>query len=84
MTQLTGNDPCKWGMAQQGAFDKLKRLLAEEVVLAIPTEEGRFCMEADTSEGAIGTILSQEQDGKWKMAPRHIFIKIPHNYRAKL
>ncbi len=65
MTQLMGNDPWKWGTVQQGAFDELKRLLAEEVVLAIPTEEGKFCMEADASEGAIGAVLSQEQDGKW-------------------
>ncbi len=66
MTQLTGNNPWKWGTVQQGTFDKLKRLLAKEVVLAIPMEEGKFHMEADASEGAIGTILSQEQDGKWR------------------
>ncbi len=65
MTQLTGNDPWKWGKAQQDAFEELKRLLAEEVVLAIPTENGKFRVEADASEGAIGAVLSQEQDGKW-------------------
>ncbi len=66
MTQLTGNDPWKWGKAQQDAFEELKRLLAEEVVLAIPTENGKFRVEADASEGAIGAVLSQEQDGKWR------------------
>ncbi len=66
MTQLTGNDLWKWGTAQQNMFEELKRLLAEEVVLAIPTEEGKFCVEADASEGAIGAVLSQEQDGKWR------------------
>ncbi len=65
MTQLMGNNPWKWGVAQQGAFDQLKRQLAEDVVLAIPTEEGRFRIEADASEGAIGTVLSQEQNRKW-------------------
>ncbi len=65
MIQLTGNDPWKWGKAQQDAFEELKRLLAEEVVLAIPTEDGKFRVEADASEGAIGAVLSQEQDGKW-------------------
>ncbi len=65
MTQLTGNDLWKWGTAQQGTFEELKRLLAEEVVLAIPTEGGRFCAEADASDRAIGAVLSQEQDGKW-------------------
>ncbi len=39
MMQLTGNNPWKWGVAQQNAFEELKRLLAEEVVLAIPTKE---------------------------------------------
>ncbi len=29
-------------------------------------EEGKFHIEADASEGAIGAILSQEQDGKWR------------------
>ncbi len=65
MTQLMGNDPWKWGVKQQEAFDQLKRQLAEDVVLAIPTEEGKFRIEADASEGAIGTVLLQEQDGKW-------------------
>ncbi len=65
MMQLTGNNPWKWGPAQQGTFKELKRLLAEEVVLAIPTEEGKFHVKADASEAAIGAVLSQEQDGKW-------------------
>ncbi len=66
MTQLTGNDPWTWGKSQQDAFEELKRLLAKEVVLAIPTETGKFRVEADASEGAIGAVLSQEQDGKWR------------------
>ncbi len=65
MMQLTGNDPWKWGKAQQDAFEELKKLLAKEVVLAIPTEDGKFCIEADASEEAIGAVLSQEQDSKW-------------------
>ncbi len=51
MTQLMGNDPWRWGVAQQEAFDQLKKQLAEDVVLVIPTEEGKFHMEADASEG---------------------------------
>ncbi len=65
MMQLTGNDPWKWGIVQQNTFKELKRLLKEEVVLAIPMEEGKFRVEADASEGVIGAVLSQEQDGKW-------------------
>ena len=28
--------------------------------------KGKFRVEIDTSEYAIGRVLSQEQDGKWK------------------
>ncbi len=65
MMQLTENNPWKWGTAQQDTFKELKRLLAEEVVLAIPMRKANFCIEADASEGAFGVVLSQEQDGKW-------------------
>ncbi len=82
MTQLTGNDPWKWGEAQQDAFEELKRLLAEEVVLAIPTENGKFRVEADASEGAIGAVLSQEQGRK--MAPSRVSIQVIDDNRAKL
>ncbi len=66
MMQLMGNDAWKWGKAQQEAFEQLKRQLVEDVVLAIPMNEGKFRVEADASEGAIGAVLSQEQDGKWR------------------
>ncbi len=59
MTQLTGNKPWKWGAKQQDMFDQLKKQSAEDVVLAIPTEKGKFHVEADSSEGAIGAVLSQ-------------------------
>ncbi len=78
--QLTGNDPWQWGKVQQGAFEELKRLLAEEVVLAIPTENGKFHVEVDASEGAIGAVLLQEQDGKW--CPVAFLSKSPHSYRT--
>ena len=32
----------------------------------LPRREGKFRIEIDTSEYAIGRVLSQEQDGKWK------------------
>ncbi len=64
MTQLTGLAPWQWGTAQQNTFLQLKKQMAEDVILAIPTEQGKFHVDADASEGAIGAILSQEQDGK--------------------
>lgn len=54
-----------WVTVQQDAFDQLKKQLAEDIVLAIPMEGGKFCVEADPSEGAIDAVLSQEQEGKW-------------------
>jgi len=32
----------------------------------LPRREGKFKAEMDTSGHAIGGVLSQEQDGKWK------------------
>ncbi len=43
----------------------VKEIAGRRSVLVIPTEEGKFHIEADASEGAIGAVLSQEQDGKW-------------------
>ena len=40
--------------------------MAEDIILAIPTGEGRFKVEADSSDSAIGTVLSQQQNGKWR------------------
>jgi hypothetical protein len=48
------------------AFQKLKERITEDVVLALPTDDGKFRLEADTSDGATGAVLSQEQDGVWR------------------
>ncbi|SJL18814.1 uncharacterized protein ARMOST_22415 [Armillaria ostoyae] len=41
--------------------------MAEDVILAILNATGRFRVEADASNGAVGAVLSQEQDGKWRL-----------------
>ncbi|SJL16146.1 uncharacterized protein ARMOST_19665 [Armillaria ostoyae] len=66
LTQLTGNAEWTWGAAQNQAFQQLKKQMAEDVILAIPTPHGRFRVEADASNGAIGAVLSQEQEGRWR------------------
>ncbi len=78
MTQLMGNNPWKWGTVQQNTFEELKRLLAEEVVLVIPMEKGKFHVEADTSKGAIGagTVTGTG----WKMVPSRLPIQVPHSH----
>src|SRR3954463_10587172 len=35
-------------------------------VLAMPKDEGPFMIECNTSEGALGAILSQKQEDKWR------------------
>ncbi|SJK99901.1 uncharacterized protein ARMOST_03212 [Armillaria ostoyae] len=66
LTQLTGNAEWTWGTAQNQAFQQLKKQMAEDVILAIPNSTGRFRVEADTSNRAVGAILSQEQEGRWR------------------
>ena len=65
LTQLTGNADWMWGAAQNQVFQQLKKQMAEDITLAIPTEEGWFKVEADSSNGAIGAVLSQQQNGRW-------------------
>ncbi|SJL02936.1 uncharacterized protein ARMOST_06277 [Armillaria ostoyae] len=66
LTQLTGKAEWTWGTAQNQAFQQLKKQMAEDVILAIPNKTGRFQVEADASNGAIGAVLSQEQGGVWR------------------
>src|ERR1700749_3853067 len=66
LTKLTGKSEWSWGDEQRRAFEGLKSLIAEDAVLALPTDDGRFRLEADASEGVIGAILSQQQDGVWR------------------
>ncbi|SJL10435.1 uncharacterized protein ARMOST_13821 [Armillaria ostoyae] len=66
LTQLTGNAEWTWGAAQNQAFQQLKKQMAEDVILAIPNRTGRFRVEADASNGAIGAVLSQEQEDRWR------------------
>ena len=61
-----GNVPFKWGSKEQATFDKLKCLIASEEVTAQPCPIGKFHLEVDTSGYALGGVLSQLQDNKWR------------------
>ena len=52
-----------WGDDQQKSFKKLCEDLISPAVLAIPTREGRFFLDCDSCNVAIGAQLSQEQNG---------------------
>ena len=66
LNKLKEKKEWKWEEEQQKAFDELKDKITSQPVLALPKREGKFQVETDTSEHAIGGVLSQEQDRKWK------------------
>ena len=55
----------EWNEACQTAFDTLKTALTTAPVLGFPQEsQGQFILDADSSNDALGSVLSQEQDGQ--------------------
>ena len=61
-----GNAAFEWGPKEQAAFDELKRLIASEEVTTQPRPIGKFRLEVDASGYALGGVLSQLQDDKWR------------------
>jgi len=55
-----------WTEKHQQAFKKLKKKITSQLMLSFLKREGKFRVETDISEHAIGEVLSQEQKGKWK------------------
>jgi len=66
LNKLKGKKEWKWEKEHQEAFDELKEKITSQPVLALPKREGKFRVEMDASGHAIGAVLSQEQEGKWK------------------
>ena len=66
MNKLKGKKEWKWEEEHQKAFEELKGKITSQLVLFLPKREEKFRMEMDISGHAIGGVLSQEQDGKWK------------------
>src|ERR1700723_3799207 len=65
LTILTGDIPWTWTDHQQHAFNTLINAITTEPVLALPQPRGQFRLEADSSDYAIGAVLSQIQNEKW-------------------
>jgi hypothetical protein len=63
---LTGEHPFEWTKSQQESFEELKYKLTEAPVLALPNLTDQFRVEVDASGYALGGVLSQKQNGKWK------------------
>ena len=64
--ELTGNTPWEWLPHHQMAFDTLKTAISNATILHTPHDTGRFKIEADSSDFAIGGTLCQLQEGRWK------------------
>ena len=66
LNELKSKKEWKWEEEHQRVFEELKEKITSQLVLSLPRREGKFRVETDTSGHAIGGVLSQEQDGKWK------------------
>ena len=66
LNELKGKKEWKWEEEHQRAFEELKEKITSQPVLALPRREGKFRVETDASGHAIGGVLSQEQEGKWR------------------
>jgi len=66
LNELKGKKEWKWEEEHQKVFEELKEKITSQPVLSLPKREGKFRVETDASGHAIGGVLSQEQDGKWK------------------
>jgi len=63
---LTGKTDWLWTPEQQSAFDQLKAQVTTAPVLAIPTDDDPYCLEADSSGHALSAVLSQCHSGIWR------------------
>ena len=64
LNELKGKKEWKWKEEHQRVFEELKKKITSQPVLALPRRKGKFWVETDASEHAIGGVLSQEQKGK--------------------
>ena len=54
-------------MEEQLAFDTLQERITSALILALPDNSSPYCVEVDSSDFAMGAVLSQQcpEDGKW-------------------
>jgi len=56
-----------WNEHRQQAFDELKEMLTTAPVLSLPTDDGAFLVDVDSSSWATGGVLQQYQEGELKV-----------------
>jgi hypothetical protein len=57
----------KWTPDRQKAFEILKNALVSQPILSYPTRRDPFILDTDCSNFALGSVLSQVQNGKEKV-----------------
>ena len=62
--RLTGKKKFQWEPEHQNACEKFRSALCSAPVLDLPTKTGRFILDTDASEFAIGAELLQVQNGE--------------------
>jgi len=67
LNKLKGKKEWTWNKEHQKALEELKEKITSQLVLSIPKREEKFRVETHASEHTIGEVLSQEQEGKWKL-----------------
>ena len=67
LNDLKGENEWKWEEEHQWAFQELKNKITSQLVLSLLKREEKFRVETDASEHTIEGVLSQEQEGKWKL-----------------
>jgi RNase H-like domain found in reverse transcriptase/Integrase zinc binding domain/Reverse transcriptase (RNA-dependent DNA polymerase) len=67
LTELTMKEkPFKWTQECTNALEKLINIVTSELVLACPDLNKPFELEVDASAYAVGTILFQRDENKWR------------------
>jgi len=67
LNELKGKKKWMWNEEHDKAFSELKEKITSQLVFSLLKKEGKFRVETNASEYTIGGVLSQEQDGKWKL-----------------
>jgi hypothetical protein len=57
----------EWIDSQEHAFQRLKESLISAPLLCVPSDEGRFVLDTDSSDVAVGAVLQQEQNGQLRV-----------------
>jgi len=83
---LTKNEQkWQWNSSEASAFRKLKELVTSAPVLTTPADNQPFRIEADSSDFATGTVLSQlsAEDEKWHPVAYYLksLLETERNYK---